>query len=137
MTEPKIESKGSIGIYAKTKQEQKSLMADHDERLQTALIDACEDSTLPDGVRDEIIQQGMARFVIDKDNNLRPLSVYKTVRELIDKCKKDNDSIMDEVRNFADERAVKKQKLKELMVHYANEGDSKSYRNIRREYAMI
>lgn len=132
-----IESKGSIGIPAQKRQSLQAFWDSHDEMLQNELAIACDDAGLPDGIRDEVISNGMARFVLDQEGNLKPVSVYKTINELIEKCKKDNHKMMKTVKDFADERAVKKQQLKELMIHYANEGNSKQYRAVRKEYAML
>ena len=79
-----VESKGSIGIYNQNGEIIKSLAKDHDERLQAVLIDSCEDNNVPDGIRDEIISKGMVRFLVDKENNLKPIGVFKTINELID-----------------------------------------------------
>lgn len=132
-----VESKGSIGIYNKNGEIIKSLAKEHDERLHAALVDSCEDNNVPDGIRSEIIEKGMVRFLIDKDNNLKPIGVFKTIDEMIAQMQKENQSILDEVKTFADERAAKKNKLKELMRHYADLGDSQSYRKVRSEYAAL
>ncbi len=132
-----VESKGYRGIYNENNEIIKSFAKEHDERLQNVLVDACEENHVPDGIRNEIISKGMKRFLVDKDNNLKSISVFKTIDELIEQIQKDNALIKDEVVAFADERALKKHKLKKLMVHYADLGDSKSYRNVRKEYALL
>lgn len=135
--ESKVESKGSSGICNKNGEIIKSLAKDHDERLEATLIDACEDLGLADGIRSEIIEKGMTRFLVDKDNNLKPIGIFKTIDEMIEQMQKNNQSIVDEVKTFADERATKKHKMKELMRHYADLGDSRSYRKIRSEFASL
>ncbi|BCO08586.1 hypothetical protein GF1_09620 [Desulfolithobacter dissulfuricans] len=120
---------------------QDSIIQDHDERLKAVIIDACEEKGIPDGIRNEIVENGLHRFVIDSDNNVRSISVWNNLdeyvsnykKESLDKGKKGKKSAIE----LANEREAKKQELFDLLCYYAKCGDMKNYRACRAEYAKL
>ena len=77
-----VKTQESIGTFRRMKEKQSSIQ-DHDERLKTALIDACEDNQIPDGIRNEVVENGLHRFVIDKENNVKSISSWSDLNEYI------------------------------------------------------
>ncbi len=131
-----VKTQESIGDFRRFKQ-LKSSIDEHDEILRLALIEACEDKQIPDGVRDEIIEKGVNRFVIDKDGNIKSMSVWSDVNEYINSYQGSSLKNKKSPIELADEREAKKQELYDLLCHYSKIGDMKSYRAARKEYAQL
>ena len=131
-----VQTQESIGTFRRMKEKQ-SAIQDHDERLRTALIDACEDNQIPDGIRNEIVENGLHRFVIDKENNVKSISAWNDLKEYISSYKEKALKEKKSAVELADERATKKSELFDLLCHYAKVGDMKSYRAARVEYAAL
>lgn len=118
-----------------------SSIQDHDERLKAVIMDACDDLGIPDGIRNEIVEQGILRFVIDKDNNVRSISTWSNIGEFVssfkDKIDNETDKKRRTAKELAEQREIKKQELYDLLCHYAKIGDMKSYRAARLEYSKL
>ncbi len=130
-------NKSSRGALYNNQQYEKSVIAEHDNRLRTVLIDACEDAGVPDGIRNEIVENGILRFVIDKENNVKSISPWKDVNQYVQHHKDAAPSTVKSALEIADEREMKKQELFDQLAYYSKIGDMKGYRTARAAYAEL
>lgn len=132
-----MKTESSLGALHQIKQNQIRTIADHDDRLRSALAEACEAASLADGIAAEIVENGVHRFTISANGEIKPLSAFPDIESFISQHKSASPDPIKSAVSAADTRAMKKAELYQMLAHYAATGDMAAYRETRSAWAKI
>ncbi len=130
-----METDFSLGALHQIKQKQIRTIEQHDNLLRQKLLEACEAAELPDGIRDEIVSNGVHRFTISSDGEVKPISAFGDIESYVAQHKSAVPVERKSALEVADQRAMKKAELYNLLIHYSEAGDMAAYRETRNLWA--
>jgi hypothetical protein len=133
-----IEATGNLSAVQKNKQKQARTLAEHDEQLREKLREACEEAGLADGITSEIVENGVYRFLIGPDGEIRPQSVFADIESYISHCSGSAPKTRRQLSQAkADERIVLKQQIYDEMVFAASNQNQREYNRLRQIWASM
>ncbi len=121
------------GFAAKTAEQQEALKKENDTKLRELILTAAEESGFE--ATPELFASAKMRFTY-KDEKIKPISIYNDIGDFLKKHKHGAPTTKT-VTEMVDERAMKKKRLYDELIHWAEVGDLKQYRVVRAEYARL
>lgn len=113
----------------KSKKQQDEIREKNELMLKENIIAACEEHKYQ--ATPELLAAALMRFHFVNEK-VKPLSVYDTLEDFLKRHKHNAPSIADVTKRI-DDRIMKNKNLYQEMIAYAERGDVKSYREVRKE----